>query len=119
MGEDGKDEPGLEDKALEIVLGKDVCYEIDEENEEEKDILKAEGRNIYDWRTKTTNLSKRRATDLRRNSRVISPKKARSLEEESAMQTLRMELLMLFRQYTSKKWGKYGNQETKLTKLQG
>ena len=118
MGDDDKPEPDVVNIAWEIALGKEACNEIDEEIEEEKEIVEAEGRCIFDFRNKTMNLAKRRATDVKRNSRVIFPKKARSVEEESAMQTLRMELLTLFRQYTSEKCGKNGNQKGNLTKLQ-
>ena len=99
-------------------MGEKVCGEIDDELEEEKEILEAETRMIYDWKSKTLNLAKRRATGVKRNSRVIFPKKARSMEEEAAMQTLRMELLTLFRLYVEEKCGKNGRQESNLTKHQ-
>ena len=103
---------------LEVLLGKRACHDIDMEREEELEIKESEMRMIYDGGAKSLNFAKRRVTDVKRNSRVVFPKKARSLEEEAAMQTLRMELLTLFRVYSDEKCGKHGTQKSNLTKQQ-
>ena len=56
-------------------------------------------RSIFDWKKRSMNFSKRRATDLKGNARVYFPRKARSLEVESSLQTLRDILMTTFRLY--------------------
>ena len=119
MSEDGKKQPGEEEIAWRIALGAEVCDQIDDELEEESELVEAGTRSIMDWEKKTLNLARRRATDVKRNSRVNFPRKARNLEQESALQTLRMELLALFRQYRAEKCDSKGRQEPNLTKAQG
>ena len=116
MGEDGRGTPGEEDKALEVLLGAEVCNRIDAEKEEELCIKEGEMRVIYDGGTKTLDFGKRRATDIKGNSRVIFPRKARTLGEESALETLRMELFTTFKQYVQDKCDDKGNQKSNLTK---
>ena len=53
MSDENKGEPGLEDKALEVLLGEEVCQQIDEENEEEREMMEGEMRTIFDWKTRT------------------------------------------------------------------
>ena len=118
MGDGEEKERGSEEKAFEILLGKKECVKIDEEAQEERDIIEAEKRSIYDWKTRTLSYSRRRATDVKGNSRVIFPSKARSLEEESALQTLRLELSTVFRGYAEEHCDKEGKQELNLTKSQ-
>ena len=68
MGEDKKPKSGNENIALRILLGDDVCEDIDDELEEEQEIVDAETRNIFDNVKKEFNFAKRRATDLKGNS---------------------------------------------------
>ena len=48
MGDGEEKECGTEEKAFEILLGKKECLRIEEEAQEERDIIEAEKRNIYD-----------------------------------------------------------------------
>ena len=89
---DGK-ERTTDDIAMEVLLGKKECARIEEEREEEEEIKDAVSRSIFDWSSKTVNYARRRATDLKGNSRVYFPRKARSSETESNLQTLRGMLL--------------------------
>ena len=82
---------------------------MDREKEEEKEMMEAETRSVYNWGTRVFNYGKRRVTDIKGNSRVIFPSKARSLEVESAFQTLRLELLA---EYMDEKCGKGGGRWT-------
>ena len=47
MSEDDKEEPGLEDIALKVLLGKETCEEIDQEHEEEDEIRDAEAGSVF------------------------------------------------------------------------
>ena len=47
-------------------------------------------------------------TDLKGNSRVYFPRKAKSLEVESVFQTMRVELMAAFKDYISKNCKKEG-----------
>ena len=112
MGDGDEKERGSEEKAFELLLGKKECLRIEDEVQEEKDIIEAEKRSIFDWKSKTFSYSRRRATDVKGNSRVIFPSKARSLEVESALQTLRLELSTIFRGYVEENCDKEGGAET-------
>ena len=116
MGEDGEEARDPADRALEIVLGRKECAVIDAEKQEEEDIKVGETRTIYDWKTKTLDFGKRRTTDIKGNSRVIFPRKARTLGEESAMEALRMELFTTFRKYVQEECDAKGEQKSNLTK---
>ena len=118
MGDEGKEDPWLEDVALRVLLGEDVCREIDEEKEEEEELIEAERRSIFDWKKKTLNFGRRRATDLKGNSRVFFPKKARSVKEETSLQTLRDIMMTTFRLYSEEKCGEKGEQKMNLTRSQ-
>ena len=63
----------------------------------------------------TLNMARRRVTDLKGNSRVYFPRKARSLEEEAALETLRVELKVLFQNYVREFCKEGGVQESNLT----
>ena len=88
MGEElNGNERTTDDVAMEVMLGKKNCRRIKEEQEEEEVIKDAISRSIFDWERKRVNYARRRATDLKGNSRVFFPRKARSLEVESNLQT--------------------------------
>ena len=116
MGENGEEVRDPADRAMEILLGREECAAIDAEKQEEEDIKVGESRTIFDWRNKTLDFGKRRATDVKGNSRVIFPRKARTLGEESAMETLRMKLFTTFRQYVQETCDAKGEQKSNLTK---
>ena len=115
---DDKKKTGLEDVALRVLLGDEVCDNIEEENDEEHEIQEAEAKIPFQHKEMTFNFAKRKATDMKGNSRVFFPRKARSLEEESSLETLRVELRALFKNYISKNCSKGGKQITNLTKNQ-
>merc|ERR1712115_577999 len=100
MGEDEGGGRQDADVALEVLLGMDVCRKIDEEKEEEEEIVKAEGRMIFDHQTRTINFAKRRATDCKGNTRVFFPRRARAVEVETGLQAMRDLLMTVFGSYT-------------------
>ena len=110
MSDDDRDKPGLEDIALNVLLGEEVCEEIDREKEEELRV--AESKTPFNQGEMTFNLARRKATDMKGNSRVYFPKKSRSLEEEAALETLRVELLALFKVYVRKNCKKKGGAQS-------
>ena len=59
MSDDDRSEREDTDVAMEVLLGRDVCTRIDKEKEEEEEITKAEGRMIFDHKTRTLNFVKR------------------------------------------------------------
>ena len=118
MGDNEKTQPGLEDVALKVLLDDDICEEIDAENEEKRDLEEAESRNPFNWKEKSFDFSKRRATDLKGNSRVYFPKKARSLEDEARLEALRVELMRTFRNYVGNFCKEGGKQTSNLSASQ-
>ena len=109
---------GPEDIALEVLLGEEVCRNVDEEIDEEEQMVEAQSKTPFNKNEMTFNLARRRATDMKGNSRVNLPRKPRSLEEESALEALRLEFKSLFKNYVSKNCGKGGKQASNLTKSQ-
>ena len=119
MGEeDNGGERAKDDIAMEVLLGKKECRRIEDEKEEEEVVKDAISRSIFDWEGRSVNYAKRRATDLKGNSRVFFPRQARSLETESNLQTLRSMLMTTFKEYVKECCGKKGAQRTNLTKGQ-
>ena len=116
MGDEKKPRRGSEDRALEVLLMVEECSSIDAEIEEDLAIKEGENRTIFDGEHKTLDFGRRRATDVKGNSRVIFPRKARTLGEESALETLRMELFTTFRRYVEDKCDSKGNQKSNLTR---
>ena len=119
MGDSGIQESRDDaDVAMEVVLGKEACQAIDAERQEELDMIEAETRCIYNWVGRKINFAKRRVTDVKGNSRVIFPRKAQSFDEESTLQTLRLELSSVFRGYVAEKCQKGGAQRSNLSRAQ-
>ena len=73
---------------------------------------------IYDPDKLSMNLSKRRATDLKGNARVIFPKRSKDFETEAKIEAFRVQALAEFRQYRDEKCSKGGKQPSNLTKSQ-
>ena len=69
-------------------------------------------------KNRTFNFAKRRASDMKGNSRVFFPRRARSVEEEAQFETLRLELRALFKNYVSKNCSKGGRQPLNLSASQ-
>ena len=86
--------------------------------EEDELIEEAKIRMVFDNETSSYNFAKRRVTDVKGNSRVISPKKMKNFEIEAKLEMLRIELMGEFRQFVSEKCGKNGRQPSNLTKAQ-
>ena len=90
-----------------------------EEYEDEQERLRyAEMRMIYDPEKNKLDLSRRRATDLKGNSRVIFPRKVSNFEIEAKLETFRTEARSEFLKYMKKFCGKNGKQLSNLTKSQ-
>ena len=66
----------------------------------------------------TLNLSKRRATDLKGNARVIFPKKSCKFEVEAKIETLRVEAMSEFRKFLAENCNEKGDQKSNLSKKQ-
>ena len=61
----------------------EVCDKIDDDREEEEALLEAVTRTPFQHEDMKFSLARRRVTDMKGNSRVYFPRKARSLEEEA------------------------------------
>ena len=118
MSEDGKPKVGDEDVALRVALGVDVCDKIDDDREEDDALLEAVTRTPFQHEDRRFSLARRRVTDMKGNSRVYFPRKARSLEEEATFEALRLELMGAFKKYVSRNCKKGGVQEPNLTPSQ-
>ena len=118
LGEDAKPKVGVDDVAIRVALGTEVCDEIDAAQEEEEALLEAETRTPFYQGAMQFSLAKRRVTDMKGNSRVYFPRKARSLEEEASFEAIRLELKGLFNNYVSKNCKKGGIQSPNITQSQ-
>ena len=118
MGEEREPKVGVEDVALRVALGTDVCDEIDDAQDEEVAIQEAVTRTPFNRGDMKFSLARRRATDMKGNSRVYFPRKARGLEEEAVFEALRLELRGVFKNYVGKNCKKGGVQVSNLTPSQ-
>ena len=118
MGEENENKPGVDDVAMRVALGNEACDVIDNEIEEERQMLEAETRTPFMQNEMTFSLAKRRATDIKGNSRVYFPRKARALEEEAVFEAMRLELRGAFNNYVSRNCGKGGAQTINLSPSQ-
>ena len=89
--------------------------DMDEEDQNEMDMKEAEMRMVFDMRTGTLDMRKRRTTDLKGNSRVILPRKMRQFDEEAKLEMVRQELRGTMNRYMREKCGKNGRQKSNLT----
>ena len=78
----------------------------------------AKARMVFDEEGMSFNFARKRVTDIKGNSRVILPKKAKDFELEAKLEMLRTEYMGIFRQYLRENCGKYGKQKSNLTKSQ-
>ena len=67
-----------------------------------------------DW----IDMSRKRVTDVKGNSRVTFPSGPKSLEMESRLEVLRVEAMEVFRKYVREKCDSRGRQESNLTPAQ-
>ena len=75
-------------------------------------------RMIFDPEKNKLDLSRRRATDLKGNSRVIFPRKVTNFDIEAKLETLRTEARGEFNKYVANFCGKNGKQPSNLTRGQ-
>ena len=88
-----------------------------QEFDEKQEYPEAETREVFEKQTKTFDYRKRRATDVKGNSRTILPR-ALSTKSEAEI-SLRSSLFRdTFREYREEKCNKRGEQESNLTKDQ-
>ena len=78
----------------------------------------AKQRMVFDWETNEMNMSKRRATDIKGNARVIFPQRSKDFEVESRLELYRIEAMQVYRQYMKKNCDKKGTQQSNLTPAQ-
>ena len=89
-----------------------------EEQKEDKMMDEAKTRMHFDPEMMSLNFSKKRATDLKGNSRVFLPRKVKSFEVEAKLEMLRVESMAIFKQFIEEKCGKNGRQKSNLSKSQ-
>ena len=101
------------DVAFDVII--DELYTEDEKRQlkEEEDIAEAKSRMIFDSEERVMDLSKRRVTDLKMNSRVNFPRGQNNFEMEAKFETIRTEAMGLFEDYVSRHCSK-GGQVSKL-----
>ena len=120
--EKGEDEKprDLSDIARKVLIRElYTTEEIEEMNEDEEEAMRmrdAELRQVFDMRTGTIDMRKRRVTDIKGNSRVILPKKMRGFDEEAKLEVLRQETRGVVGQYMRENCGPNGVQKTNLTR---
>ena len=87
--------------------------------QDEEDMLEeARKRMYFDPDKVSLNFAKKRASDLKGNSRVFLPKRVKSFDMESKLEMMRVECYAVFRQYMDEKCGKNGRQKSNLSKSQ-
>ena len=96
------------EEAYEVMKSELYSKEEIEVMDEEERIKDAELRLIYLPEKEEFDLSKRRVTDLKGNSRVVLPKGSKNFDFEAKIQTFRTELLDEFRKHVAEKCGKNG-----------
>ena len=116
--DDNKPEEDEAYKNIELFFTDEENRKTNAEIEEEQQIEFAKTRMIYDPDKLSMNLSKRRATDLKGNARVIFPKRSKDFETEAKIEAFRVQALAEFRQYRDEKCSKGGKQPSNLTKSQ-
>ena len=89
-----------------------------EQHDEDKLMEEAKARMVFDEEGMSFNFARKRVTDIKGNSRVILPKKAKNFELKAKLEMLRTECMGIFRQYLRENCGKYGKQKSNLTKSQ-
>ena len=116
MGEDGGNKKHEGDKDLDELL--EALLDEEEAEKLEEDLLEIEAkrRTVYDELEGTMNLSKKRVTDMKGNTRVIFPPEGKDLEEESKLDMVRREIMGEYRKYVKEKCKKGGKQTSNLTK---
>ena len=120
---DAKDE-GVCEVDPSILARKILCEEIytqeeledmEAEENEEMCMRDAKMRMTFDLSNGVVDMRKRRATDVKNNSRVILPNKMRGFEEEARLEMLRQRLRGVFGQYVREKCGPRGLQKSNLS----
>ena len=89
-----------------------------EEILEKEELEEAKLRSIFDMETARLDFSKRRATDVKNNARVIFPRNAGNLENEAILEMLRLELMGAYRGYINEFCNERGEQKSNLSRNQ-
>ena len=119
MGEETKKrKSSLSEVAWDVAVEELFTEEEKEALREEEEIADAKRRMIFDPEEGCLDLSKRRVTDLKGNSRVNFPKKQGNFEFEAKLETIRTEAMGIFRRYVKENCRKGGLQRSNLTKEQ-
>ena len=123
---DEKDEKKGEMMRDDSILARRILFEelytreeledLEADEEDESNMRDAEMRMTFDLRNGVLDMRKRRATDVKNNSRVILPRKMRGFEEEARLEMLRQKLRGTFSQYMREKCGPGGLQKSNLTR---
>ena len=100
----------------EELFTKDEIEDMRDEEDEELMMRDAEMRSVFDLVNGRIDMRKRRATDVKGNSRVILPKKMRDFETEAKLEMMRQGLRGAFGQYTQEKCGAGGLQKSNLSR---
>ena len=100
---------------FEALFTKEELDDMEAEAEDEMNMREAQMRATFDLTSGNLNMRKRRATDVKMNSRVVLPRKMRGFEEEAKLEMLRQELRGVYNRYMSEKCGPRGMQKSNLS----
>ena len=101
---------------FEELFTREELEDMEAEENEEMGMRDAQLRMTFDLQGGVLDMRKRRATDVKNNSRVILPQKMRGFEEEAKLEMLRQRLRGVFGQYVREKCGPRGLQKSNLTR---
>ena len=101
---------------FEELFTKDELDAMKDDEEDRMMMMDAEMRAVFNLREGIIDMRKRRATDVKGNSRVILPKKMRGFETEAKLEMMRQELRGVFSKYTNEKCGSGGLQKSNLSR---
>ena len=100
---------------FEELFTREEIEDMEAEAEDELNMRDAQMRSTFDLSKGILDMRKRRATDVKMNSRVILPKKMRGFEEEAKLEMLRQELRGVYGRYMREKCGPRGIQKSNLS----
>ena len=100
---------------FEELFTREELEDMEAEEEDQLNMRDAEMRCTFDLRRGILDMRKRRATDIKGNSRVILPRKMRSFDEEAKLEMMRQDLRGVYGQYMREKCGPRGLQNSNLT----
>ena len=107
----------LADEAIDTLFTDEELLKIEEDIEEGVRIKEAESRMIFDYKKKSFNYSRRKATDQKSNARVILPRKT-TAETEGKLELFRLEIREAFDNFLAANCEEGGAQKKNLTSSQ-